>query len=403
MKNKIFKLLLGPIFGHGITFILTPFFMSKYTPNVFGEYAFFISLIGLFLSISCLRFEAICLVCREKELNNVINLSLFFITIISLTVFIVSLLLKYKYSLFLFIAIFSQAIQIFISNLLLRNNKHYQASVIRFIFISSVPIIQLILVLYDYTQGLIVGYFISSVFLSILCLIYLKILKKGLRKETNLYKYILKKYKSYYTTNSISSLINSFSSQILPLSIQFLFGSYILGLINIMQRLFINPSNFILRIIMQVYNKEFSENLRKKKTESALSLFNKTSIYCFIINIVVFLIIYFFMTFILTTFNNETINNWVILKEYFPPIFFLCIIQGAVIPVSQSLTYLEKHKYQLFFEAIKLFVFIFLILFSKYINLSSIVYIYNYVLYSVIFYIILYLKIGTYLKNEKIQ
>ncbi|WP_109391505.1 lipopolysaccharide biosynthesis protein [Proteus cibi] len=401
MKNKILKLLLGPVFGHGITFILTPFFMSKYTPNIFGDYAFFISLIGLFLAISCLRFEAICLVCRDKELNNIINLSLLSIAFVSLIIFLITFLVKYKFSFYLSIAIFSQAIQVFISNLLLRNNKHYQASIIRFIFISSIPILQLILAIHDYPEGLIVGYFLSSILLSILCLIYLIVLKRGLRKKTNLYKYIFKKYKSYYTTNSISSLINSFSSQILPISIQFLFGSYVLGLINIMQRLFINPSNFILRIIMQVYNKEFSEKLRKKKLKLASSLFYKTSIYCFVINIIIFSFIYFFITFALTAFNNEAMNNWVELKIYLPPILLLCIVQGAVIPVSQSLTYLEKHKYQLYFETIKLLIFISLIILSKYMNYSSTVYIYCYLIYSVIFYIILYFKIGVYLKNEK--
>ena len=70
----------------------------------------------------------------------------------------------------------------------------------------------------------------------------------------------------------------------LPISIQFLFGSYVLGLINIMQRLFINPSNFILRIIMQVYNKEFSEKLRKKERKSASILFY-IFIYLFIYDI----------------------------------------------------------------------------------------------------------------------
>ncbi|WP_235378980.1 lipopolysaccharide biosynthesis protein, partial [Proteus faecis] len=378
MKNKILKLLLGPVFGHGITFILTPFFMSKYTPNIFGDYAFFISLIGLFLAISCLRFEAICLVCRDKELNNIINLSLLSIVFVSLIIFIITFLVRYKFSFYLSIAIFSQAIQVFISNLLLRNNKHYQASIIRFIFISSIPILQLILAIYDYPEGLIVGYFLSSILLSILCLIYLIVLKRGLRKNINLYKYIFKKYKSYYTTNSISSLINSFSSQILPISIQFLFGSYVLGLINIMQRLFINPSNFILRIIMQVYNKEFSEKLRKKKLNLASSLFYKTSIYCFVINIIIFSFIYFFITFALTAFNNEAMNNWIELKIYLPPILLLCIVQGAVIPVSQSLTYLEKHKYQLYFETIKLFVLISLIILSKYMNYSSTIYIYCY-------------------------
>lgn len=403
MKNKIIKLLLGPVFGHGITFILTPFFMSKYTPSIFGEYAFFISLIGLFLAISCLRFEAICLICTDKELNNIITLSLLSSLLISLSVFIISSLLGYKFSFYLSIAIFSQALQAFISNILLRNNKHYQASIIRFLFLSSIPIIQLILSLYNFSEGLIIGYFLSSTLLSILCLFYLKILKKNLRKKVNLYSYILKKYKSYYITNSISSLINSFTSQMLPISIQFLFGSYVLGLINIMQRLFINPSNFILRIIMQVYNKEFSEKLRKKERKSASILFYKTSIFCFITNIIIFSFIYLFMTFIITTFNNETMNNWAELKIYLTPILFLCIVQGAVIPISQSLTYLEKHKFQLYFEIFKLFIFIFLILISKYTNQSSIEYIYCYLIYSVIFYIILYIKIGMHLKSGKAQ
>lgn len=401
MKNKIIKLLLGPVFGHGITFILTPFFMSKYTPNIFGEYAFFISLIGLFLAISCLRFEAICLVCTDKELDNIITLSLLSSFLVSLFVFIISSLLGYKFSFYLSIAIFSQALQVIISNILLRNNKHYQASIIRFIFLSSIPVLQLVLALHDFPEGLILGYFLSSILLSILCLVYLKFLKRNLRKKTNLYNYIFKKYKSYYITNSISSLINSFTSQILPISIQFLFGPYVLGLINIMQRLFINPSNFILRIIMQVYNKEFSEKLRKKERKSASTLFYKTSVFCFITNIIIFSFIYFFMTFILTIFNNETINNWVELKVYLIPILFLCIVQGAVIPISQSLTYLEKHKFQLYLEAFKLFTFISLIFISKYINQSSVEYIYCYLIYSVIFYIILYIKIGIHLKSGK--
>ncbi|MDV5054716.1 hypothetical protein R2S67_22680, partial [Vibrio sp. T13N] len=177
------------------------------------------------------------------------------------------------------------------------------------------------------------------------------------------YSYLIK-YKGFSFLNSASVFMNSISSQILPLSIKLLFGSDLLGIINVVQRMFVNPVNFLLRIVLQVYNKEFSEKIRSENIKTAKRYFLYTSFVCLSIVSFLYVIIFFLSDFIFDYVNLSEDSNWNDFYAFIPFFVFIVLIQSLVIPVSQSLTYLGLHRRQFLIEVTRGFLFLTVILMS---------------------------------------
>lgn len=387
MLKKIAVLLYGPAFGHIIALMLTPYFMSKYNPSYFGEYAFFIAINGILLAFSCFRLDAVLLICEKENSKKIFLLGGGVSITFTMLLFMTALAFEYEHSLSLVFSMLSQSLLLLISSLLLREDRHAVVSFFRFVFTSTIPLAQLLLTFYSFPSALIMGHVMSSLLLILMFIIYfLRFYRWASFGSEIKYFDLLNRYRDYLLINTPSVLLNSCSSQFLPLSIKFLFGESVLGVVNVLQRLFVTPLNFLFRIIIQVYNKELSEFINCSKYIKAKKLFLFTSVFCSMSSIMYCVV----LLIVVVLFRERILGNteWGVYISFLYPFVFLLIIQGLVIPISQSLTFLNAHKQQLIIETYRLvFLFFIFIIFylvqgkaimfiNFYVALQSMVYVY---------------------------
>ncbi|MBB8018420.1 hypothetical protein HEL30_015320, partial [Escherichia coli] len=325
-------------------------------------------------------------------MSNVIKTACICSLLMSALIASVCLLLGYEFWIYVFVSLLGLSLQLIVTSIFLRNNKHLHSSLFNFIFIISIPIFQALLTHYNMVNGLLLGHSLASLLYLIIVMPILCLSVRCGSKNTNL-RNILYSYKSYYTLNAGSVFINSVSNQLLPFAIKFIYGVEILGLINILQRLIITPIGFILRIFIQVYNREFSFYLRGGEPQKARLVFIKTIKLTFICSSITFLIL------LAVLFGKTLVSDiillsgkfgtWVNVYRYVPIMLLLLAFQILVIPVSQSLTFIKKHKLQFNLELIRLIGLITISIFSYLMGLTNYYFLFIYVLFQSIIYVCL--------------
>ncbi|WP_282249837.1 lipopolysaccharide biosynthesis protein [Vibrio campbellii] len=368
MISKIARLATGPALAHTLTIALTPYFMYKYSPTSFGEYAFFISILGVFQAISCLRLDAVIFICEEENINTIASSAFVMSFLTSLTVSVFLLLFNYASFIYIFIALFSQSTLLIISSYLLRIDKHNIVSIFKFISIIMVPVFQLLLSFNNVSNGLVLGHALAG-FLLLIFIFYKSYVIGFLRFDFYKLFYVLVQYKQFTGVNSFSVFVGSISNQLLPISIKFLFGLEMLGLVNVIHRVFVNPINFMLRIVIQAYNKEISEKIRNLEGNFAYKIFIRTSMSTFTLTILSFFILFLIIIVFDVSVGNYFPSQWSGVFTYIYPFLFLVLIQTLVVPVSQTLTFINMHKYQLIVEFVR-FTFLTLLIVTSSFTLS---------------------------------
>ena len=354
---KILKLLLGAGSGHLIAITLTPFFMSVYSPENFGEYALYIALSGLLLGFSCLRFDAVILVCKSSEVLQVFKTGIAFNLLLLGLVFVIAKSMNYPQIYFFLVSLFGQSLLLISSSLFLRFDNYLLVSILKFIFTAGIPIFQLIITITFKENGLIIGHFLASLLLITILIYYLT----QHFKWPNTHKVkILSKYSDFYTINTPSVLLNSLSSQFLPISINFFFGEAVLGAINVLQRVFITPVTFTLRIVLQFYNKEITTMINVKAYANAYQFLLKTMTLSLVSTIIFVGISSFLFDYFKQTHYFQ--GEWSKITNYFFPFLVLLVIQGTTIPISQTLTFIHKHSLQLRIELLRILLLSFLVI-----------------------------------------
>ncbi len=409
MVRKILKLLSGPALGHLLTILLTPYFMSHYPPTQFGEYAFFIAMLGVFVSLSTLRFDAILLICENREVTYLIRCACGAALIMSSLIAFISYMVGYGYSIYLLSSLFALSLQLIVTSFFLREDKHSYSSAFNFLFIVMIPCAQWLFTHLEFRNGLLIGHALASMIYIIMAMPVL-LINKVIATDPKNYiaikeiRYLFIKYKSYYTFNAISVFINALSNQLLPISLKIIYGSEVLGFVNILQRLFITPVGFILRIIIQAYNREFSYHLRSNSIKKARLLFLKTistSLIMASMVLISFCLFIIFKNTILTiSFLTQQNSQWFEALNYAPMMLILLVFQILVIPVSQTLTFIDKHKLQLNIEIYRFISLVIVSLLFFYLNQSSYYYLMCYILVQSLVYVFLLSLINKYTRIE---
>ena len=95
-------LITGTLIAQLISLLLQPFLRRFFSPQIFGIYSVYLSLIGIIIVISSLRYDdAIVLPKTDKESTNVLGLAIIFSFCFDLLLFIVVLILGGKIITFL--------------------------------------------------------------------------------------------------------------------------------------------------------------------------------------------------------------------------------------------------------------------------------------------------------------
>ncbi|KAB1515165.1 hypothetical protein [Photobacterium damselae] len=394
MLKKLITILSGPSLGHVFTLLATPLLVELYSVDAFGELGFVIAMTGLFVSFSCLRFDSIMMVCESNEINYIYKIGMLSLILTSSLITIIIFLFGYAYWYVIFFNILSNGAILLHNSYLIRRDCYFESAIIKFFFVIQVPLIQIALGFFDIKDGMVLALVLSSAIFQLYFLYYF-VFSISPNIEVN-NKELLYKYKSFYSVNTISMLINSLSSQFLPLSCKLLFGNEVTGIITIFQRLFITPSGFIFRGVIQIYNREFAKNIKASLINKAFELFYKTVIGSFLLSNVMVLVLFILYYIIgLDDIKFELFNG------YYTAFILLIIGQAFFISVSQSLTYLGRHKIQIKFEIMR---FCFLtICFSVfyYFRFNSFNYVFNYSIIQLFFSFSILIVIYKVLRNER--
>ncbi|HIF9294999.1 TPA: hypothetical protein ACX6Q7_002923 [Photobacterium damselae] len=391
MFRKFIIIIFGPASAHIFTLLLTPYLISHYSLFEFGEYGFLVALTGVFLAFSCLRFDSILLVCDKDEINKIYVYGFLVLLFTSSIITFFAFVFNYKYWIYLFFNIFSNGLLLLYNSYLIRLDLLFKSSLIRFIFIVSIVLIQWYLAYMDVGNGLLIGILYSSIiFITVMSIHFLYVFRKG--EEYGIY--FLSKYESFYKVNSLSVLINSCSCQFLPISSNFLFGSDFVGLVNIFQRLFVTPIGFVFRVVIQIYNREFSKLINNRLYDLAKKFFIRTMIISFLFSFFISIFLYCFFS--LTNYVDVNIFN-----NYYIPFLLIVLSQSFFISISQSLSFINCHHQQLKAECFRILAFFVIFSIFYFVENKSYLYLSMYSLCQFIFCVYIVRLIFLGLKSEK--
>jgi O-antigen/teichoic acid export membrane protein len=332
IRSDLFKdtsiLISGTTVAQLIPIIIQPFLLRFFTPEIFGAYSVYLSLVGILIVISTFRYElAITMPKKDKEAVAVLLTSVIINLLFNIFLFIVIFLFRYElleclnlspkfvnYLYFVPVGTFLLSFYQCINYWLIRKKQFLALSINKFIRRGFEGSSQIVYRLAIVPNGLIYGDMIGH-FSNVVSGIY-QSMKSGLSvKNISLTKveYILKKYSEYPKYNIIPSLMSACSYLFPALIINKFFSAENTGYFNLSKFLLSIPLALVATSISNVLLQRISE-----KRNSELSVRNEIfSFLFFVLLIVIFevLAISFFAEDIFRIFfGNKWINAGTISK-----------------------------------------------------------------------------------------
>lgn len=288
LKNKpitnIIYILLGNIFGQLSLLLITPILTRIYSPDAFGKYGLFVSMLSIFSSIICLKYEmAIMLPKEDKDSTNIVFLclviALTFGCLLALVFFIfspqISTYLKWDYFnkviIFLIFSFIFKGLSNAMNDWNSRKERYIEYSFSYFInslftFIS--PLLMYVLSI-QLVNNLIIGVLIGNT-ISFSFLLFLLLRKDFLLFYKNINWYLIAKnfhkYINFPKYSTIASLINEISWQIPSFAIAAYFSKEALGYYTLAFGVIKLPISLMSKSISQVFYQRISEERGNQKT-----------------------------------------------------------------------------------------------------------------------------------------
>jgi len=297
----------GTVVAQILPIVISPILTRLYSPEDFGTYAIFLSIVSIVSVISCGRYElAIMLPEKDEDAINIAALAFIINTTVSLLFFflilifkdpILNLLKANSLSFWIYLA----PLTIFfmgLFNILNYTNNRFKlyrdiskATIMKSIASSSMQL--LMGFLKTGFSGLISGQIISQIVAN--TKLFYNIQNKGLLKDIkkDIIKVLAKKYSDFPKYSVISALLDTASLQAPLLMISMLFASSTLvGYYSLANRMLQLPLVFIGSSVAQVFYQNFSQFQKDpyKQKELLYSTWKKL----FLIGVIPFSIVFFF-------------------------------------------------------------------------------------------------------------
>ena len=287
--KKIFQLFAGSL-GCSLTVLLSaPLLTRLYNPDIFGIYLFWVSVIAVISSISCLRYDAAIVVCKEHEANNLLNICILFSSIIhTFSFFVCAYLLKSVLKPHLVLSNY-QLFSIFLCSFILSINNALTTLRLRLEHYSAVSIAKLVstlfmfgsqILFFDFNlNGLIIGNIIfqTTNLLLLVCKVWneIKILGLVVLKEC------IQKYKRFPIFTTTENLIGICGSESPSIIFGNIFTSNMFGQYSFASRTLQSPIGSITSILSQIIltegGKEPSNTNLKQITNQILEILIRSS------------------------------------------------------------------------------------------------------------------------------
>ncbi|MEG9296041.1 oligosaccharide flippase family protein [Mangrovibacillus sp. Mu-81] len=359
-NKNVITLLSGTTIAQAIPLIISPILTRIYSPEDFGVYALFVSIITIFGSIANAKYElAIVLPAEDEDAINIASLSLIIAALFSFSLLLIVLFLhdylvyilgNEQISTWLYVAP-GVVLLVGLFNMLNYLNtrfKNYKDISRANIYKSVVTgVVQLSIgFLKPGELGLILGQILSNITGNT------RLLKNILRKNNILkvvnikeMKRLAKEYKEYPTFTMWGGLSNTLSQNITSIFISSLYSLTILGYFSLIQRILGTPIRLVGSSIGQVYFQKAAEE--KRKTGNAKLTFNSTLKKLLIISLPSFTFLFFFIDDIVTLiFGTE----WAKAGNYAQLLMPLFFLRFVVTPLSITNPLFKKNKFGLLWQ-----------------------------------------------------
>jgi O-antigen/teichoic acid export membrane protein len=275
-------LITGTVIAQLISILLQPFLRRFFSPQIFGIYSVYWSLIGIIIVISSLRYDdAIVLPKTDKESANVLGLSLIFSFCFDLLLFFIVLIMGGKIITFLNLPstfpvwiLYIIPLSAFLYNSyqclnywLVRKRKFYAVSVNKLTRRGAEGISQVSFALMKNSNGLIYSDIISQT-VNVLTVIF-QTFKNGLTfRSISLVKlkYVFKKYKDFPKFNLIPAFMSTCSFMLPTLFINKFFSSVSAGYFDLAKILLSVPLALVATSFSSVLLQRVSEKFNKRES-----------------------------------------------------------------------------------------------------------------------------------------
>lgn len=369
-NKNVLTLMTGTTIAQAIPIAISPILTRIYTPEDFGVFALFLSILTIIGSIIDGRYHLAILVSKnDDDAINVASLGLSIATCFSILIFILiifmhkpilKILENSEIGLWLYfmpLVFFAIGLMNVLQYLNIRKKNYTDITKAKIYKSILMVFVQLIFVkIKSGATGLITGYIVSIFFSNYL--LSKKILHNFNLKKikiTNI-KILAKRYISFPKFSLTGILMNSLSKNLVDIFIPIFFNLTTLGFYSLAQRLLLVPTVLIGSSISQVFFKEAS--VEKINTGKSILVFKKTLKKLTIISIPLFSIIFFISEDLFSLIFGETWRISGQYCKYLIPMIAITFIVSAVTPVD---TVMEKQKFFLFFNIIYLTAILFII------------------------------------------
>ncbi len=360
LKN-VSKLALGAGIAQLITILFSPILTRLFLPEQYGIFALYVSLITILSVFSTCRYEfAIVLPKSKRRAEELYFLCIFITVLVSIFFFVLAFLFGKKILIFLNFDslsdyIFLIPLSIFLAGVTQTNdlwlNRTEKYKYMGFLRITQSLAIAAVTILLGYlfpsASSLIFGNLIGMTIFMVAGFIFLKgSIASDLQKLKfkNLFA-LFRRNIDFLRFGTPAGLLSVGSYQSLFIFSGFYFGSYILGIFYLLERIIGLPSSVLGNSLGQVFYRTISK-IEPKKCFNQLISFLKRLI---ILSLLLHLFLYFGLYYLLVPIFGET---WSDTTQYF--IFFIIIGSFSFIfaPISYMFNYLKIQNANLVWQGL---------------------------------------------------
>lgn len=401
--NKALILLTGAAAGQLLIIITMPLITRIYTPEAFGTFSVFSSIVTILAVLSAFRYEiSIPLINDSMKRSNIILLSFIIITTISFLAFIIIILLillniivlNYFY-LAIPIAVFFIGLYQLLVNISISNHKIKEVSFTKFSQSFSQVAVQLTgyffsgsaaILLLGFLVGRFTGIYKLLVANSIINRIFINYDKRIMIESA-------KEYKKFPYYSLPSSIINSLGVNIVPILILSMFGPAMAGMYSLGNRMVAAP----MQLISKSFNSAlYSEAPLLKKGELKI-LFWKNVRNLFIVGSLPVLIVWILEPIFFTQIFGK---EWAMAGDILKILVFMLWFQFSIIPLSEVLTIIDKQEIRLKWDIFRLIAVLSVFGYSGINDLDILTTITSYCVTMIICYVILLIICKKALNNK---
>ena len=286
LKSELLRsasvLITGTVIAQLISILLQPFLRRYFSPETFGTYSVYMSVVGIIAVLASLRYDdAIVLPKKDNESANILFVSLIFNFIFNLLLFLLILIWGKKIISFLNIPpgfpisiLFLIPLSVFLYNTyqsfnywLIRKKKYYSVSLNKLIRRGSEGISQIAFALFKNPKGLIISDIIGQSANVIITVI--QGFKYGFSCKfisVRKLRYILKKYSDFPKYNLIPALMSTCSYFLPPIFINKFFSAENTGYFDLSKLLLSIPLALVASSFSNVLLQSIAEKFQKKQS-----------------------------------------------------------------------------------------------------------------------------------------